>query len=888
MSDIELIRENKGLKIIIHRYVSIKPSKRDIFYLTLGMFLHDIGKTQVLRGSKHAPLGFELIYNSENKYIEDIVNEFFLGSNLPVKIDDEAKEKISAPIFLHHFEIESFYDISLPKKVFEKYPSYLLLTSILAHPIDIISSSVYGFLNESLKNKLESLRRKEFIRVNPFTRVELKKISLKDINNNDELEKMRDKYLNENLKEIIRLYRDATERTYEPTYDVPLREHCLFAALLIFLTLLSLRERDYAKCIRNYKEISEEKSKEIFVCLFKNIKWFWYIVDLTAFDEITYRSVELRDMYALNNFVSEYLIEKIKHIIREIFREKYNINDSCLKATVSVLIPFIATRRIIISLLPYSLMDNIDNILHKEIVNLIVNEIEVNRKEISRLISKYVRTGIGEVMFNDYGQVTDIAKVLREGLERAFLSLKSLSVFEIPMVNDSCWYCKINPGKIVDRKKYAYGMEDITIKKCKVCNKIIESFVKAGDLKAKSLDEYADENSNIALIRISINHDTLNKGWRYKKIHEYKKLIDILFNKINVLSEIEKNVIEVLNISNFSERRNEVGSNILKHKNTVNQIYSDFMQSLEKIDGFLSFFKNILIDSFKNFCGKINTNINELCRDLDLYQLLRYSRELNKNICKFTKDNIPLYEIYSSINISNIPPESSEIELGFINHPSRILSRYNFSISLLKKIESKLKNNNLFIIKGDDLLIICPGNSIWDILKKIISILDKNGFIQSVMPDLIWNSFENVLPTLNLSIYLMKSKYPLYRVLEHSKLVSLLRLNFLCPLRVYVNDIRSGFDPGIGRYYFIPFSLFYLFFDIIRSINDEDTKYVHRIISESRFDDVRSSLAYILYKYDFKSPDFVDLINIFVKYGLSEVEFYYLYSLINFRKYCMG
>ena len=175
MSDIELTRENKGLKIIIHRYVSIKPSKRDIFYLTLGMFLHDIGKTQVLGGSKHAPLGFELIYNSENKYIEDIVNEFFLGSNLPVKIDDEAKEKISAPIFLHHFEIESFYDISLPKKVFEKYPSYLLLTSILAHPIDIISSSVYGFLNESLKNKLESLRRKEFIRVNPFTRVELKK-----------------------------------------------------------------------------------------------------------------------------------------------------------------------------------------------------------------------------------------------------------------------------------------------------------------------------------------------------------------------------------------------------------------------------------------------------------------------------------------------------------------------------------------------------------------------------------------------------------------------------------------------------------------------------------------------------------------------------------------
>lgn len=75
---IELIKENEKLKrkakdednikIVIHKELTLKYTFKDIFCLTLGMLLHDIGKTKVLDGGKHSLLGFHMIYDNEREY----------------------------------------------------------------------------------------------------------------------------------------------------------------------------------------------------------------------------------------------------------------------------------------------------------------------------------------------------------------------------------------------------------------------------------------------------------------------------------------------------------------------------------------------------------------------------------------------------------------------------------------------------------------------------------------------------------------------------------------------------------------------------------------------------------------------------------------------------
>lgn len=846
-------------------------------------------------------------------------------------IDHEIKIKIALPILLHHFRIARFNNVQELNEIINKYPEYALLSAILAHPIDIISSSVYGFIRNNYEKMVKEISEKislkeKFIRVNPFTRIKLGETKLIKNSSYDKLKNnIIEDYKGMDPDNIVKLYSKATERTYEPALDISLQEHARFSSLLALLVLLYILENNSGEfpreLIKGYKEISIGKSKELLKQIFRNIRLSWFVIDLTNFDKIIYRAKKFQDIYAYNEFVSCFLINNVKQNILTFFLEKYNICDEDLRSLISFLIPFISTRRIVIVLLPYDLTNDINNYLYSNLIDTIVKDFEVRKEEAKRLINTYISIGSKDVIFDEISSIKDIARILRKGLEDAFRSLSSPGNFKVLEFNsNTCWYCRVNSGKPIkfsndERYTYRYGMENVPIYRCNICDKIINNFT-ARDLKVRSISYYADDKNNIALIRISINHNILNNKWKFKKIQDFKNNLSFMFNEFpckckeesltakileKIIKCINKNIIDILKVLDISERKQRIGRNILSQKREIGCCYKKF-EEFRKFVGKSNKILFLLIHKAENLLWNINNklfkdDINILCKDKELLGLLWYSKELEREIesIKFfinqyaKVETIPLSKFYSLLKVpSNSDLELNE-ELGFINHLSRISSRYYFLLNLFKRIESDLKNGNnkLFTVRGDDLIIICPGYYIWNILEEIINILNRYGFTQSFLSDMVWNSFENVLPALSISVYLMKHNYPLYRVLEHSKLVSVVPLDYQCPLRVFVSDIRGGFDPGIKNYYFIPFSTFYILFDKIKSMKEDDIIYIHRIISKTSFYESQSSLAYILYKRQF-SHDLNCFLKLFIDYGLDENLFYYLYLLVNFKRYSIG
>jgi len=917
--------------------VDITPKNAALF--TLGMLIHDIAKPLVLGGAKHSILGYQ-------KLQDQVLKEILKGIGIDDKIVDtlthDDLESIREAVLLHHMEVYLDGHSSLDCKVIQSK-----LAAIFAHPFDIIASSVYGFVDQECRERLErGGGRDEFITVNPFTRAVLEKYHI--IDNNTGSMELLEKYRNE-----------SRERTYEPACDISLYEHARFAATLSFL-LLFLDQDVLKNILTKFKEISENEQNEIMKNLSESWRLTWLVVDLTPFWSLISHALKPSDLVAFTLFVEKLktqIAEKIRRCLVEAITDKKD--EKLIEEIIKIIIPLSENSSVIVALLPSHvakackdklLLDLIEEIMKniddtKDSVQTLLESWADLKVEFENLLKNYIRISTHDVIFDtSYEEVFDgIANKLQQSLEEVLevLSgvmtekLSSIKIDTSPESSEYCWYCGLNPA-LEKIDTYRYGQTDIEIKACRACQKIIKKYA------TNESKEFArlSEGQKIGLIALIPNFEIFYSSWQIdnkrniiddenvKKLknaleeldfkqEEYQRKLEKYRKKQISFDEFRKSLRKSLGPFNNIEKINEV-IQLLENEFPIDSwsasVYlDDFIRDLRDLIDILKELEVILKPSTKN-----EDQQNDR---LDIYYelLFKMSRIFEKkkgitNTISFIVDSIsPLYR--SFLNIKDYP-KCLQTPF-FLAHPARLASRADFWVQTLQEIKEQLekefeRNNsgdnspNILIIpkqKSDHLFIVVPGKQLYRVQDIVLEKLKEKGFIlryddnklyQEILPvdTFVWEILDVPAPAVTVSIFLADGKFPLYRLLRTA--FTLARKPFepdekKHPIRYFYADLRSGFDPSPFPWTIGPIWLMYLLKQgIIDKANSDELKLAHNLILQGGYENARESIiAFIRRSYErgFTSLDKALLLECD---RLTPSSYYLLANLINLKRYCMS
>jgi len=915
--------------------VDITPKNVALF--SLGMLIHDIAKPLVLGGAKHSILGYQ-------KLQDPVLKEILKGIGIDDKIVDtlthDDLESIREAVLLHHMEVYLDGHSSLDGKVIQSK-----LVAIFAHPFDIIASSVYGFLDKECRKKLEhrkkeSEKEKEFVTVNPFTRVVLEKYHI--IDNNPGSMELLEKYRNE-----------SRERTYEPACDISLYEHGRFAATLSFL-LLFLDQDVLKNILTKFKEISEKERNEIMKNLSESWRLTWLVVDLTPFWSLISHALKPNDLVAFTSFVENLktlIAEKIRKYLAEAIADKKD--EKLIEEIIKIIIPLSENSSVIVALLPRQvakackdkLLPDLVEEATKKIINT-TNDLTQEHSEswvdfkgeFENLLKNYIRISTHDVIFDTSSQYAcaGIAKGLQQSLEKVLevlsgVTIENLSQTKVDTFSESseyCWYCGINPA-LEKIDTYRYGQTDIEIKACRVCHEITKRYA------TNESREFAriSEGQKIGLIALIPNFEIFYSSWQ----------ID---NKRNIIDDENvkklKNALEKLDFKQEEYQRNlekyrkkqisfdefRKSFNNIENINEVIQLFEnefpiDSWSASVYLDDFIRDLRD-LIDILKELevILKPSTQNEEQQNDrLDIYYelLFKMSRIFEKkkgitNTISFIVDSIsPLYHSFLKIKDS---PKCLQTPF-FLAHPARLASRADFWMQTLQEIKEQLekefeRNNsgdnspNILIIpkrQTDHLFIVVPGKQLYGVLNILLEKLKEKGFIlkyddnklyQEILPvdTFVWEILDVPAPAVTVSIFLADGKFPLYRLLRTA--FTLARKPFepdekKHPLRYFYADLRSGFDPSPFPWTIGPIWLMYLLKQgIIDKANSDELKLAHNLILQGGYEKARESIiAFIRRGYE---RGFTSLDKALLLEGdrLTPSSYYILANLINLKRYSMS
>jgi len=844
--------------------VDITP--RNVALFTLGMLIHDIAKPLVLGGSKHSIRGYQIL---QDQVLKEILKGIGIDDKIVNNLSDKDLESIREAVLLHHMEVYIDGYTSLDGKVVQSK-----LAAIFAHPFDIIASSVYGFVDQECRKRLErGGRRDEFITVNPFTRVVLERNPINNPKNN-----------NINSVELLEKYRNKSrERTYEPACDISLYEHARFAATLSFL-LLFLDQDVLKNILTKFKEISENEQNEIMKNLSESWRLTWLVVDLTPFWSLISHALKPNDLVAFTLFVENLktqIAEKIRRCLVEAITDKEE-DKKMIEEIIKIIIPLSENSSVIVALLPSHVAKACKDKLLLDLIEEIMKNIDDTndsvqtrleswadlKVEFENLLKNYIRISTHDVIFDtSYEEVFDgIANKLQQSLEEVLevLSgvmtekLSSIKIDTSPESSEYCWYCGVNPA-LEKIDTYRYGQTDIEIKACRACQKIIKKYA------TNESKEFArlSEGQKIGLVAFIPNLEVFYSSWRIedkRNIILYKKLDDALQKMEKFKERIEKFKEELKKYM-----RKEISSN--EFKEFLRENLDPLRDNIKEI---ISIFKNKFpIDSWSSsvYFDDLERDLLEILNELEAilssptknneqrvdrpdtyYELcLKMQRIFEKeeaivNTVKFIVESIsPFYKSFS--NIKDIP--DCLRTPFFLTHPARIASRTDFWVQTLQEIKEQLEkefkqNNsrdnspNILIIPkpeqnsdhllSDHLFIVVPGKQLYRVQDILLEKLKEKGFIlryddnklyQEILPvdTFVWEILDVPAPAVTVSIFLADGKFPLYRLLRTA--FTLARKPFepdekKHPIRYFYADLRSGFDPSPFPWTIGPIWLMYL------------------------------------------------------------------------------
>jgi hypothetical protein len=494
-----LVARGGRLAVELNGDTRVDITPRDVALLALGMLLHDIAKSYVLAGKRHALLGYRWL---DDRSIKFVLEELGLG-DVANQLKPEDFEAIREAVLLHHMQVvKKYWDSQKSKQLKSK------LAACFAHPFDLIASSIYGFISKDCREALERSSngdKKKFYIVNPFTRIVKHRHEIPD--NIDDLIKQ------QLPRDALDVYqKTARERTYEPACDIPLYDHAFFSAALSLLLL--------APEIAGSKTISENQINnrniyEIFVELMRGCRASWIVVDATGLWKLIERSVKPRDLEAFAGFARE-TCRLIAETISELAARQLAQRDNLLKEVVKLLTPLSREGSVFIALLPENTATCIKNALFGKVAEKLSQEMGLTSPEERNMLLNVLRssvtTSVATVEISNVQNLENVAKIIQDKLTEA-LETRQIDALSKAPTKEVCWYCRVNDADdTID--VYFYGVEEVAVKACKVCKTIINKY------KTKSSEEFAkiiEKGDKIGIIAIIPNIKLLYGEWKWRK-----------------------------------------------------------------------------------------------------------------------------------------------------------------------------------------------------------------------------------------------------------------------------------------------------------------------------------------------------------------------------------
>jgi hypothetical protein len=923
--------DSKGeLSVDLNGDKNLSITPRDVALLALGLLLHDIAKPYVLGGEKHALLGYE--YLEDFCCFRQILKE--LGSRLGVdqrllsNLSDDELDKIREVILLHHMALDKEWYEEWSNKISNKTISVRnKLAALFSHPFDRIASSVYGFASEELIKSLSSKSNNKFIKVNPFSRIPIGKLTIQ-ISDKDNLSNALIIMGRDSVRKVAEEYLEgARERTFEPACDIPLYDHGVFTASLSLMLCCHAAIDE----IKNFNVIDKHALEKIFKNYISNVKLAWLIVDITGLWSLVERSLKPDDLAGFAYFVNA-CQESFIRVISEVAVQKLQgcSSDPLLREIAEkVLAPLTRRGSVIISLLPEGIAENIRQAFEKgeliqkvreEVLKTLEGKIKADGIDVDleRILRYSTMISLATADFHECREdevYACVARRLQEKLVEALRSLSALRVLEKTPEppKEPCWYCGVNEA-VESVDIYYYGGEEIPVKACRTCQHV--RMLGKQLVQASKVYAAISEKENIGLIALIPGVKVFYSGWNA----EFDKVISISKELKNIERVLNKAINELNNYKKIIHISLERIPDILKENSKASSVRA----AICGIVSFLEFIKNnihIFEANFsmldKTYSYKLATYFTrilnneywviEYCKnrprdDADIpdyskllmlyYDLLLVEIFLEK-IFKSLKNVFDSTE--SLVNTLSIIIEKKE-ELAaplFMVHPARLMARERFWRETLEEISCKVKDALIIPSNGGNyLFIVVPGKQVWEVLSKVLEVLEMKGYFSgcSVFGPFTWEVLDAGGPVAALSVFIADGKYPLYRLLRTA--FELARMPFRheegrYPVRCFLADIRTGFDPAPGAYTLVPLWLFAYLFDAVEGASKEELLLAHRLLLAGGYDKAQEAIAAAVgrgFERGLRGK-LMETLEI-ERMRLDPSIYYVLASLINLKRYC--
>lgn len=436
----------------------------------------------------------------------------------------------------------------------------------------------------------------------------------------------------------------------------------------------------------------------------------------------------------------------------------------------------------------------------------------------------------------------------------------------------------------------------------------------------KSTKWFSDDRGNIALVIVRPNLSVIHDSWMVtsskdivnlaKFMCDLKTSIDNLLSRYEMIENVLRKIIRgetkepmralkgVIKIcSKIPKGINLPAESILKYGYPLNylfQLYSLREEIICKINRILILMQeNKILESIKEMLEQILHEIGEVRKIYMLY------RQIFEKFSDEALNYYPIIKIYS-----NLDEICKKENISFLSYPPRLGWRTRYWNKFITKVTNKLRNlsegiHDLIVFSSslDSLIILARANYLWTLLGLILSTLRDLGFdTGDPVPDIIWSCLDVDMPAATISVYIAKYDYSLYRLLNNAFNAEKVRFigGHKYPFRVYIADLRTGFDPGLAPYAMNSLWVFSWLYDIVNELSDEDLSFVHRVIMRSSCEKnaYREALAYILHRRPELLTERSTRFRVFAETAidllLSEYAFYIFTTLINIRRYCLG
>jgi hypothetical protein len=875
---------------------TIIAEPREVALLALGLLLHDIAKPYVLGGEKHALLGYEYLENASRfrRLLEKLGSELGIDRQLLSNLSDDELTKIREVVLLHHMKIDKDWYKSIYNKIENKRIDNKLAV-LFSHSFDIVASSVYGFISKELNDRLSSKSQNKFIQVNPFSRIPIGELPIR-ISGKKAMSDALTIMTRDAIEEVVKRYlRDARERTFEPACDIPLYDHGVFTASL---SLMLCYYASIDGIIRDFNAIDARALEKIFENYVSNVKLAWLVVDITGLWSLVERSLKPDDLAGFAYLVDVCQKGFTRVISETVVQKLYGCSSDPLLREIAekILVPLTRRGSVIISLLPASIAEYIRQAfeegelirkVREEVLKTLGEKIKVDgiEMDLERILRYSTMISLAIADFYECREdevYACVAKKLQDKLVEALRSLSALQVLEKTPEppKEPCWYCGANEA-VESVDTYYYGGEEIPVKACRACQRV--RMLGKQLVQASKIYAAISEKENIGLIALIPGVKMFYTGWNVdidrvicisKNLRNVKKSLNETINKINkdkkVIHKCLEKIPGILKETSKASSVHAVICDIVSFLEFIKNRMREFETAFSILDEVYSYklaerFTEILDNTYWviEYCRKSPRDVAGI---LDYSKLLTLYYDLQLEEIFLEKFFKSLKIVFDSTEpfietLSTIIETKEELATPLLMaHPARLMARERFWSEVLEEISSELRDALLIPgSRGNYLFVVVPGEQVWEVLSKILRVLEKRGFLAlerkgsrrelPVFGPFMWEVLDAEGPVVALSVFIADGKYPLYRLLRTA--FGLARRPFergegRYPVRCFFADVRTGFDPAPVPHTLVPLWLFAYLFDAVEGADGEELTLAHRLLLAGGYDKAHEAIATIV------------------------------------------